>query len=139
MKRRTGPMPVGWGTSLIVSDWFHLRLLYTGKVLLRQHHGDKVRTGGYFSARWSEWSSQVTRNMHLLQDHQGYVSTMWRLDTRDNALAGEIPSFKLVETDKVFSFLDIGPLSKGHALIIPKCMVTFPRSLITLARTNVMT
>ncbi|CDO72234.1 hypothetical protein BN946_scf184970.g86 [Trametes cinnabarina] len=35
-------------------------------------------------------------------------------------IKGEIPSFKLIETDKVFSFLDIGPLSKGHALIIPK-------------------
>ncbi|KAI0671188.1 HIT-like protein [Trametes maxima] len=33
---------------------------------------------------------------------------------------GEIPSFKLIETEKIFSFLDIGPLSKGHALIIPK-------------------
>ncbi|PIL35049.1 hypothetical protein GSI_02836 [Ganoderma sinense ZZ0214-1] len=35
-------------------------------------------------------------------------------------IKGEIPSFKLVETEKVFSFLDIGPLSRGHALIIPK-------------------
>ncbi|KAL1936972.1 hypothetical protein VTO73DRAFT_2824 [Trametes versicolor] len=35
-------------------------------------------------------------------------------------IKGEIPSFKLIETEKVFSFLDIGPLSKGHALIIPK-------------------
>ncbi|KAI5996023.1 HIT-like domain-containing protein [Pisolithus orientalis] len=33
---------------------------------------------------------------------------------------GEIPSFKLVETDLSYSFLDIGPLSRGHALIIPK-------------------
>ncbi|KAG6900316.1 Adenosine 5'-monophosphoramidase [Termitomyces sp. T159_Od127] len=33
---------------------------------------------------------------------------------------GEIPSFKLVETEFSFAFLDIGPLSKGHALIIPK-------------------
>ncbi|KAI0049456.1 HIT-like protein [Auriscalpium vulgare] len=33
---------------------------------------------------------------------------------------GEIPSFKLVETDLSLSFLDVGPLSKGHALIIPK-------------------
>nr|AAY86761.1 HIT family protein 1 [Chaetomium globosum] len=33
---------------------------------------------------------------------------------------GEIPSFKLVETDKTFAFLDINPLSRGHALIIPK-------------------
>ncbi|EIW81561.1 HIT-like protein [Coniophora puteana RWD-64-598 SS2] len=33
---------------------------------------------------------------------------------------GDIPSFKLIETEHSFSFLDIGPLSKGHALIIPK-------------------
>ncbi|KAL7750135.1 Adenosine 5'-monophosphoramidase [Sorochytrium milnesiophthora] len=33
----------------------------------------------------------------------------------------EIPSFKLVETDKSFAFLDISPLSEGHALVIPKC------------------
>ncbi|KAF8585013.1 HIT-like protein, partial [Ramaria rubella] len=35
-------------------------------------------------------------------------------------IKGEIPSFKLVETDLSYSFLDIGPLSKGHALVIPK-------------------
>ncbi|KAI0365352.1 HIT-like protein [Pilatotrama ljubarskyi] len=35
-------------------------------------------------------------------------------------IKGEIPCFKLIETEKVLSFLDIGPLSKGHALIIPK-------------------
>ncbi|ESK84795.1 hit family protein 1 [Moniliophthora roreri MCA 2997] len=35
-------------------------------------------------------------------------------------IKGEVPSMKLIETDLSFSFLDIGPLSKGHALIIPK-------------------
>ncbi|KAF8073578.1 HIT-like protein [Lyophyllum atratum] len=35
-------------------------------------------------------------------------------------IKGEIPSFKLLETDLSFAFLDIGPLAKGHALIIPK-------------------
>ncbi|KAG2218019.1 hypothetical protein INT45_010816 [Circinella minor] len=30
-------------------------------------------------------------------------------------IRGEIPSFKLVETDKSYSFMDIGPLSEGHA------------------------
>jgi diadenosine tetraphosphate (Ap4A) HIT family hydrolase len=35
-------------------------------------------------------------------------------------IRGEIPSYKLVETELSFSFLDIGPLSKGHALVIPK-------------------
>ncbi|ODV88568.1 hypothetical protein CANCADRAFT_124628 [Tortispora caseinolytica NRRL Y-17796] len=33
---------------------------------------------------------------------------------------GEIPSFKLYESAKTFAFLDIGPTSKGHALVIPK-------------------
>ncbi|OAL20607.1 hypothetical protein AYO22_08616 [Fonsecaea multimorphosa] len=35
-------------------------------------------------------------------------------------IAGEIPSFKLFESDKVLAFLDIQPLSRGHALVIPK-------------------
>jgi histidine triad (HIT) family protein len=33
---------------------------------------------------------------------------------------GEIPSDKIFENDKVFSFLDISPISKGHTLVIPK-------------------
>jgi len=33
---------------------------------------------------------------------------------------GDIPCFKLFESDKVLAFLDINPLSRGHALIIPK-------------------
>ncbi|KAK3899486.1 HIT-like domain-containing protein [Staphylotrichum tortipilum] len=32
----------------------------------------------------------------------------------------EIPCFKLAETEKTLAFLDINPLSKGHALVIPK-------------------
>lgn len=31
---------------------------------------------------------------------------------------GEIPSFKLFENDKVFAFLDIQPLSRGHAVSV---------------------
>ncbi|EEQ85121.1 hypothetical protein RJZ56_002528 [Blastomyces dermatitidis] len=33
---------------------------------------------------------------------------------------GEIPSFKLYESERVLAFLDIMPLSRGHALVIPK-------------------
>jgi histidine triad (HIT) family protein len=33
---------------------------------------------------------------------------------------GEVPSFKIFENDKVFCFLDINPLTKGHTLVIPK-------------------
>ena len=33
---------------------------------------------------------------------------------------GKIPSMKLYETDKSYAFLDIGPCSPGHSLVIPK-------------------
>ncbi|TCD65869.1 hit protein 1 [Steccherinum ochraceum] len=35
-------------------------------------------------------------------------------------IKGDIPSFKLIENEFSYSFLDIGPLAKGHALVIPK-------------------
>ncbi|KAL6150119.1 Adenosine 5'-monophosphoramidase [Exserohilum turcicum] len=35
-------------------------------------------------------------------------------------IKGEIPSMKIFESDNTLAFLDIGPLSKGHSLIIPK-------------------
>ncbi len=33
---------------------------------------------------------------------------------------GEIPSYKVAETEKYYAFLDISPLQKGHTLVIPK-------------------
>lgn len=33
---------------------------------------------------------------------------------------GEIPSHKLAEGDRYYAFLDIDPVQKGHALVIPK-------------------
>ena len=33
---------------------------------------------------------------------------------------GEIPCYKVAETDKYLAFLDIRPLTKGHTLVIPK-------------------
>lgn len=38
----------------------------------------------------------------------------------DKILSGEIPSWKVYEDEHVFAFLDIGPLSDGHTLVIPK-------------------
>ncbi|EMG45633.1 HNT1 Adenosine 5'-monophosphoramidase HNT1 [Candida maltosa Xu316] len=35
-------------------------------------------------------------------------------------IKGEIPSFKLIETPKTYSFLDIQPTAEAHVLIIPK-------------------
>lgn len=34
--------------------------------------------------------------------------------------AGEIPSYKIAEDDRYFAFLDINPVARGHALVIPK-------------------
>jgi diadenosine tetraphosphate (Ap4A) HIT family hydrolase len=35
-------------------------------------------------------------------------------------IKGEIPSFKIAESALTYCFMDIGPLSKGHCLVIPK-------------------
>lgn len=35
-------------------------------------------------------------------------------------IAGEIPCHKVFEDEHVIAFLDIGPLSRGHVLVVPK-------------------
>lgn len=35
-------------------------------------------------------------------------------------IAGQIPATKIYENDVVLAFLDIGPISDGHTLVIPK-------------------
>lgn len=38
----------------------------------------------------------------------------------DKIIRGDIPSYKVYEDEHVFAFLDIGPLSRGHTLVVPK-------------------
>jgi histidine triad (HIT) family protein len=38
----------------------------------------------------------------------------------DKILSGDIPSYKIYEDEHVYSFLDINPISRGHALVIPR-------------------
>ena len=38
---------------------------------------------------------------------------------------GEIPCYKIAETDDCLAFLDINPLAKGHTLVIPKKEVDY--------------
>jgi histidine triad (HIT) family protein len=38
----------------------------------------------------------------------------------DRIIAGEIPCHKVYEDKHTFAFLDIGPLSRGHTLLLPK-------------------
>src|SRR4051812_37611326 len=35
-------------------------------------------------------------------------------------ISGEIPCYKIAESDKYLAFLDVFPLAKGHTLVIPK-------------------
>jgi len=35
-------------------------------------------------------------------------------------VAGQIPCYELYGDDEVLSFLDVGPVSRGHALVIPR-------------------
>ncbi len=35
-------------------------------------------------------------------------------------IAGEIPSYKIIEDANFFAFLDINPLVEGHVLVVPK-------------------
>ncbi|GAA4742454.1 HIT family protein [Flavisolibacter ginsenosidimutans] len=36
---------------------------------------------------------------------------------------GEIPSYKIAESDKFYAFLDVFPLREGHTLVVPKTEV----------------
>ena len=38
---------------------------------------------------------------------------------------GEIPSYKVAESETCFAFLDINPLAKGHTLVVPKKEVDY--------------
>ncbi len=40
-------------------------------------------------------------------------------------IAGEIPSYKVAESDKYYAFLDINPVAKGHVLVVPKREVDY--------------
>ena len=40
-------------------------------------------------------------------------------------VAGEIPSYKVAESDRYYAFLDIAPLAEGHTLVIPKQEVDY--------------
>ncbi len=40
-------------------------------------------------------------------------------------VAGEIPAYKVAETNDFLAFLDISPLAEGHVLVIPKMEVDY--------------
>lgn len=40
-------------------------------------------------------------------------------------IAGEIPCYKIAETEDFLAFLDVSPIAKGHTLVIPKLAVDY--------------
>ncbi|MDR0832962.1 MAG: HIT family protein [Candidatus Symbiothrix sp.] len=40
-------------------------------------------------------------------------------------VAGEMPSYKIVEDKYFYAFLDINPITKGHVLVVPKKEVDY--------------
>lgn len=40
-------------------------------------------------------------------------------------IQGEIPSYKIAETENSYAFLDISPIAKGHTLVVPKKEVDY--------------
>jgi len=40
-------------------------------------------------------------------------------------ISGEIPCYKVAETDQYLAFLDVRPLTAGHTLVIPKIEVDY--------------
>ncbi|MDP2424054.1 MAG: HIT family protein [Bacteroidales bacterium] len=40
-------------------------------------------------------------------------------------VSGEIPCYKVAETEKFLAFLDINPLAMGHTLVIPKAEIDY--------------
>lgn len=54
-------------------------------------------------------------------------------------IAGRVPCVKIYENEYVLAFLDIGPVSEGHTLVVPKkhtCQVdqTDPLVMVEIAR-----
>ncbi len=50
----------------------------------------------------------------------GYAPTVMAETVFSKIIRGEIPCHKIYEDEQVFAFLDVGPLSVGHTLVIPK-------------------
>lgn len=68
---------------------------------LNKHHYCKCQ-------RWLRVSFAKSSRVCRYYLHTRAVALTYRL--------GDIPSFKLYDSAKVFAFLDINPLSKGHAV-----------------------
>lgn len=59
----------------------------------------------------------------MYTDRVGSTKSLMSETIFSKIIRGEIPCHKVYEDERVFSFLDIAPLSPGHTLVIPKTPV----------------
>jgi len=59
--------------------------------------------------------SQLSSPAHLIKHTTRAMASIF---TR--IINGEIPCFKVAESEHCIAFLDIGPVAKGHTLVVPK-------------------
>lgn len=60
----------------------------------------------------------VSKSDLFLQQNQNKTKKMASIFTK--IIKGEIPSYKVVENEEFYAFLDINPNAKGHTLVVPK-------------------
>ncbi|SFZ89637.1 histidine triad (HIT) family protein [Flaviramulus basaltis] len=60
----------------------------------------------------------MIRNLFYIYNYSKLSKTMASIFTK--IINGEIPCYKVAETDEFLAFLDINPNAKGHTLCIPK-------------------
>lgn len=65
-------------------------------------------------------SSAVTAVLRAPLPGSGYAGATMAETVFSKIIAGEIPCHKVYEDDQVLAFLDVGPVSDGHTLVIPK-------------------
>lgn len=60
----------------------------------------------------------IIGNLFIFTEHAQTLNGMASIFTK--IINGEIPCYKIAETDEFLAFLDINPNCKGHTLCIPK-------------------
>ncbi|MCJ1481062.1 Adenosine 5'-monophosphoramidase, partial [Schaereria dolodes] len=74
----------------------------------------------YMQKITSEFADDLDRVRSASDFNDKSLSILIEALKQGTSIYRDIPSFKLYESERLFAFLDIQPLSKGHALIIPK-------------------
>ena len=68
----------------------------------------------------------ITRLPYICVRCFGYLAPLLsHMTIFSRIVSGEIPAYKVAETDRFLAFLDVQPLTEGHTLCIPKQEIDF--------------